>query len=37
MDTLCQQRRSAELPRLVDSIRAHRLREIQEQLKTIPK
>lgn len=37
MDTLCQQRRLAELPRLVDSIRAHRLREIQEQLKTIPK
>ena len=37
MDTLCQQRRTAELPRLVDSIRQVRLREIQEQLKTVPK
>ncbi len=37
LDTLCQQRRTTELPRLVDSIRQVRLREIQEQLKTVPK
>jgi hypothetical protein len=37
MDSLCQQRRAAELPRLIDSIKQVRLREIQEQLKTVPK
>lgn len=37
LDTLCQQRRAVELPRLVDSIKQKRLREIQEQLKTTPK
>ena len=37
MDTLCSQRRLTELPRLVDSIKQHRLQEIQEQLKTVPK
>lgn len=37
MDTLCQQRRLTELPRMADSIKRHRLEEIQEQLKTVPK
>ncbi|MCE7922336.1 MAG: hypothetical protein DYG98_04715 [Haliscomenobacteraceae bacterium CHB4] len=37
LDTLCQQRRLTELPRMIDSIKQHRLREIQEQLKTVPK
>jgi hypothetical protein len=37
LDTLCQQSRLTELPRLVDSIKQHRLREIEEQLKTIPR
>jgi hypothetical protein len=37
LDSLCQQRRAAELPHLVDSIKEVRLREIQEQLKTVPK
>jgi hypothetical protein len=37
LDTLCRQSRSTELPRLVDSIKRHRLLEIQEQLKTVPK
>lgn len=37
LDTLCQQRRLTDLPRMVDSIKQHRLREIQEQLKTVPK
>ena len=37
LDTLCRQRKAAELPHLVDSIKAHRMREIEEQLKTIPK
>ena len=37
MDTLCRQRRLDELPHLVDSIKRHRLQEIQEQLKTVPK
>lgn len=37
LDTLCQQRHATELPRLVDSIKRVRLREIQEQLKTVPK
>lgn len=37
LDSLCQQRRATELPRLVDSIKQVRLREIQEQMKTVPK
>lgn len=37
MDTLCNQRRKAELPHLIDSIKQHRMREIQDQLKTVPK
>lgn len=37
MDTLCNQRRVAELPHLIDSIKQHRMREIQDQLKTVPK
>jgi hypothetical protein len=37
LDSLCRQRRVTELPRLVDSIKQVRLREIQEQLKTVPK
>lgn len=35
-DSLCKQRRLTELPHLVDSIKRHRIQEIQEQLKTIP-
>ena len=37
IDSLCNLDRSTVLPRLVDSIRQKRLREIQEQLKTVPK
>lgn len=37
MDSLCQQRRLTELPRIVDSIKQKRLMEIERQLKTIPK
>lgn len=37
MDSLCQQRRLTELPRIVDSIKQKRLQEIERQLKTIPK
>lgn len=37
MDTVCNQRRVAELPHLIDSIKQHRVREIQDQLKTVPK
>lgn len=37
IDSLCNIDRSTVLPRLVDSIRQKRLREIQEQLKTVPK
>lgn len=36
LDSLCEQRRRTELPRLVDSIKQKRLREIQEQLKSVP-
>jgi hypothetical protein len=36
LDTLCQQRRRTELPRMVDSIKQKRLREIEERLKTVP-
>ena len=37
IDSLCKLERSTVLPRLVDSIKQKRLREIQEQLKTVPK
>lgn len=37
MDTLCHRRRLAELPRLIDSIKQVRRREIEEALKTVPK
>lgn len=37
MDSLCQQQQATVLPRLVDSIRREREREIQEALKNVPK
>jgi hypothetical protein len=37
MDSLCKEERTARLPQLIDSIRQQRVREIQEQLKTVPK
>lgn len=37
LDSQCQMARVTQMPHLVDSIRQVRLREIQEQLKTIPK
>lgn len=37
MDTLCARSRVAELPRLVDSIKQVRKREIEQALKTVPK
>lgn len=37
MDSLCQMQRTTVLPHLVDSIKQKRLREIEQQLKTIPK
>ncbi|MCK6690685.1 MAG: hypothetical protein L6Q97_01130 [Thermoanaerobaculia bacterium] len=37
IDSLCKMERTTVLPRLVDSIKQKRLREIQEQLKTVPK
>jgi hypothetical protein len=36
LDSQCLQARQTELPRLVDSIKQRRLREIQEQLKSVP-
>lgn len=36
-DSLCEAAYRTELPLLVDSIKKIRLREIQEQLKTVPK
>ncbi|MFN4253824.1 MAG: hypothetical protein ACK4Q5_02320 [Saprospiraceae bacterium] len=37
MDTLCARNRVAELPRLVDSIKQVRKKEIEQALKTVPK
>lgn len=37
LDSQCQLARTTQMPHMVDSIKAVRLREIQEQLKTIPK
>jgi hypothetical protein len=37
IDSLCRLSRNTELPRLVDSLKRHRLQEIEEKLKTIPK
>lgn len=37
IDSMCAQRERTDLPRLVDSFKQLRLREIQEQLKTVPK
>lgn len=37
IDSLCKTERTNTLPRLVDSIKQKRIREIQEQLKTVPK
>ncbi len=37
IDSLCKLDRTTLLPRLVDSIKQKRVREIQEQLKTVPK
>lgn len=37
MDSLCKQRNLTQLPQLVDSMKKVRLREIQEQLRTVPK
>ncbi len=36
-DSLCKAALTTQLPRLVDSIKQKRLKEIEEQLKTIPK
>lgn len=37
IDTLCAQRERTELPRLIDSFKQARQREIEEQLKTVPR
>lgn len=37
IDSLCKIERTTTLPRLVDSIKQKRLREIREQLKTVPR
>ncbi len=37
LDSLCKLQQKTVLPQLVDSIKKKRLREIQEQLKTVPK
>lgn len=37
IDSLCGVERRTVLPRLVDSIKQKRMREIREQLKTVPK
>jgi hypothetical protein len=37
IDSLCQQAQAAQLPHLVDSIKKIRLREIEEQLRTVPR
>lgn len=37
IDSLCKMERTTTLPRLVDSIKQKRIREIQEQLKTVPR
>lgn len=37
LDSQCQMARVTEMPHLVDSIKQVRLREIQEQLKTVPR
>ncbi len=37
MDSLCQLQRKTVLPHLVDSIKQKRLREIEQQLKTVPR
>ena len=37
MDTLCAHKRFSEVPRLVDSIKQIRKREIEQALKTVPK
>lgn len=36
-DSLCKAAQTTILPQLVDSLKKERLREIQEQLKTVPK
>ncbi|MCC6461537.1 MAG: hypothetical protein IT260_13775 [Saprospiraceae bacterium] len=37
LDTQCATRRRTELPQLVDSIKKERIREIQQQLRTMPR
>ncbi|MBL7781496.1 MAG: hypothetical protein JNM22_09800 [Saprospiraceae bacterium] len=37
LDSQCQMARVTQMPHLVDSIKQVRLREIQEQLKTVPR
>ncbi len=37
LDSQCQVARAVEMPKLMDSIRQQRLREIDEKLRTIPK
>ncbi|MEZ4926250.1 MAG: hypothetical protein R3A50_08240 [Saprospiraceae bacterium] len=37
IDSLCTLSEKRDLPKLVDSIKRHREREIEQQLKTIPK
>ena len=37
LDSQCQMARVTQMPHLVDSIKQVRLREIQEQLRTVPK
>ncbi|MCC7467227.1 MAG: hypothetical protein IT261_13195 [Saprospiraceae bacterium] len=36
-DSLCKSAQTTILPQLVDSLKQERLREIQEQLKTVPR
>lgn len=36
-DSLCKAAQTTVLPHLIDSLKKERLREIQEQLKTVPK
>lgn len=36
-DSLCKVAQTTTLPHLIDSLKKERLREIQEQLKTLPK
>lgn len=37
LDSLCKRDRTTVLPLLIDSLRKERLKEIEQQLKTVPK